>query len=131
MTLDKDIICSYRPISNLPFISTLVDKVVAKRINTLFDTNNLRDTFQSAYRGGHSTETALLGVKNDIGAALDRKCKIVLVMLDLSSAFETIDHEFLMTGLERSFGITDSAPAWLRGYISKRCKNRLGQRHVD
>ena len=78
---------------------------------------------QSAYRAGHSTETALLRIKNDIDAALDRKSMVILVMLDLSSAFDTIEHEVLLTRLEHTFGITDKALAWLRSYLSERHQN--------
>ena len=78
---------------------------------TLFNLHNHR---------GHSTETALLRVKNDIAAALDRKCTTIFVMLDLSCAFDTVDHELLMTRLENSFGITDKGLARLQTYISER-----------
>ena len=106
--------------SNLPFASKLVEKVVAKQISTHVDENALRDPFQYAYRRCHSTETALLRVKNDIAAALDRKCTTILVMLDLSCAFDTVDHELLMTRLEHLFGITDKALAWLQSYFCER-----------
>ena len=75
--------------------------------------NTLRDSFQSAYRHGHSTQTALLRVKNDIDATLDEKGKVVLVMLDLSSAFDTINHDILMNRVQHSVGITDAAISWL------------------
>ncbi|KAI0208448.1 Synaptotagmin-9 [Lamellibrachia satsuma] len=65
-------------------------------------------------------ETALLRVKNDIAETLDRKYTTILVMLDLSCAFDTVDHELLMTRLENSFGISDKALAWLQSYISER-----------
>ena len=113
-TLDKDILRNNRPVSNLPFVSKLVEKVVAKQISTYIDNNVLRVPFHSAYRRGHSTETALLSVKNDIAEALDRKCTTILVMLDLSCAFDTVDHELLVTRLEQSFGISDEALAWLQ-----------------
>ena len=99
--------------SNLPFVSNLVEKVVAKQISTQIDENALRDPFQSAYRRGHSTETALLLIKNDIAGALDTKCTTILAMLNLSCAFDTVDHELLMTRLENSIDITDKALAWL------------------
>ena len=92
VTLDEDAICSYRQISNLQFLSKLVEKEIARQLNVHLDMNTLRDPFQSAYRHGHSTETASLRVKNDIAATLDEKGKVVLVMLDLSSAFDTINN---------------------------------------
>ena len=72
-TLDKEGLQNYRPVSNLPFASKLVEKVVARQINDHGDGNTLRDKMQPAYRSGHSTETALLRTKNDIDAAFDRK----------------------------------------------------------
>ena len=122
-TLDKEGLQNYRPVSNLPFASKLVEKVVARQMNDHVDGNTLRDKMQSAYRAGHSTETALLRIKNDIDAALDRKSMVILVMLDLSSAFDTIEHEVLLTRLEHTFGITDKALAWLRSYLSERHQN--------
>ena len=101
-------------------MSKLVEQVIAKQISTHVEENALSDPFQSAYRRGHSTETALLRVKNDIAEALDRKCTTILVMLDMSCAFDMVDHELLMTRLEHSFGITDKALAWLQSYISER-----------
>ena len=68
----------------------------------------------------NSTETALLRVKNYIAAALDRKCTTIFVMLDLSCAFDTVDHELLITRLDHSFGITDKALVWLQSYFSER-----------
>ena len=122
-TLDKEGLQNYRPVSNLPFASKLVEKVVARQMNDHVDGNTLRDKMQSAYRSGHSTETALLRIKNDIDAVLDRKSMVILVMLDLSSAFDTIEHEVLLTRLEHTFGITDKALAWLRSYLSERHQN--------
>ena len=122
-TLDKEGLQNYRPVSNLPFASKLIEKVVARQLKDHVDGNTLRDKMQSAYRSGHSTETALLRIKNDIDAALDRKSMVILVMLDLSSAFDTIEHEVLLTRLEHTFGITDKALAWLRSYLSERHQN--------
>ena len=65
--LDKE----HRPISNLPFISKLIEKVVARCIEEHLEHNDLNDTYQSAYRRGHSTETALLQVQGDITETLD------------------------------------------------------------
>ena len=122
-TLDKEGLQNYLPVSNFPFASKLVGKVVARQINDHVDGNTLRDKMQSACRSGHSTESALLRIKNDIDAALDRKSMVILVMLDLSSAFDMIEHEVLLTRLEHTFGITDKALAWLRSYLSERHQN--------
>ena len=101
-TLDIDILNNYRSVSNLPYVSKLVERVVAKQLNTHIDEHALHDPFQSAYRRGHSTETAILRVKNDIAATVDIKCTTILVLLDLSAAFDSVVHELLMTRLEQS-----------------------------
>ena len=80
----------------------------------------LHDVFQSAYRTGHSTETALLRVFNDITEALDQKCMAILVMLDLSAAFDVIDHEILLKRLEYTYGITADALSWIQSYLKDR-----------
>ena len=75
-TLDKEGLQNYRPVLNLPLASKLVEKVVARQMNDHVDGNTLRDKMQSAYRSGHSTETALLRINNDIDAELDRKSMV-------------------------------------------------------
>ena len=82
--------------------------------------NNLRQKFQSAYRMFHSTETALLRVFNDLINALDNGNVCVLTLLDLSAAFDTIDHDILLSRLETSFGISGSVHAWFKSYLSNR-----------
>ena len=119
-TLDSDALHNYRPVSNLPFVSKLVERVVANQLNDHLDDNALRDPFQSAYRAGYSTETALIRLKNDIATALDRKCTTILVLLDLSRAFDTINHEILLRRLEHSVGISGAALEWLHSYVSER-----------
>ena len=111
------------PVANYTFKSSDQVTTLQSKSSVRVDGNTLRDTLQSAYRSGHSTETALLLIKNDIDAALDRKSMIIRVMLDLSSAFDTIEHEVLLTRLEHTFGITDKALAWLRSYLSERHQN--------
>ena len=71
--------------------------------------SGLYPLFQSAYRAGHSTETALLKVQNDILLAMDRQHVILLVLLDLSAAFDTVDHRVLLRRLEVTYGITGTA----------------------
>ena len=101
---------NYWPISNLSFLSKTLERIVASQIEGYLTTNGLFAKMQSAYRKHHSTETALLRVVNDIDQAIDNKCEAVLVLLDLSAAFDTIDHAILldrhriaMASLERFF----------------------------
>ena len=91
----------------------LVEKVISIQMNIRLDMNTLGDPFQSAYCHGHSTET----VENDIAATLDEKGKVVF---DLSSAFDTINHDILMNRLQHSAGITEAALSWLQSYITER-----------
>lgn len=89
----EPILRNYRPVSNLAFLSKVLERVVAGQLKKHLEDNNLCDIFQSAYRAGHSTETALLRVHNDLLCILDRGDLAVLVLLDLSAAFDTVDHQ--------------------------------------
>ena len=86
-SLDCEILKNYRPVSNLSFLSKVIEKVVASRLVDHMTENNLMDPMQSAYRKGHSTETALLRLHNDVVSAVDRRCGVCLVLLDLSVAY--------------------------------------------
>ena len=118
--LDKEVLNNYRPVSNLPYVSKLLEKVVCSRLENHLTEFSLHDQFQSAYRTGHSTESALLKVQCDIMEALDQGSMVILVMLDLSAAFDTIDHGMLLKRLQHSFGITSRALEWLSSYFSNR-----------
>ena len=80
-------------------------------------TNNLMEPLQLAYRS-HSTETALLKVKTDILKAMDNQEVTCLVLLDLSAAFDTVDHKILLERLENYFGITRIALRWIKSYLT-------------
>ena len=119
-SLDPNILANYRPISNLPFISKVLERVVAQQLQQYLQENELYDTLQSAYRANHSTETALLKVFNDIMLNIDQGHETILCLLDLSSAFDTIDHKILLNRLEQRFGLTKNALAWLTSYLENR-----------
>ena len=87
--------------------------------------NGLELAFQSAYTKCHSTETALLRVTNDLTHAVDQSGAAVLVLLDLSAAFDTIDHEMLLSRLNCKFGVTNMALCWFRSYLSDRYQTVL------
>ena len=118
--LDSDILKNYRPVSNLTFISKVIEKEISGRLNEHLINNNLFDPLQSAYRDKHSTETALIKVQNDILSALDAGSSAILLMLDLSAAFDTIDHDILLSRLCNVYGITGDALDWFRSYLSGR-----------
>ena len=118
--LDQNQFNNYRPVSNLPFLSKILEKVVLKQLMEHIIKNKLRQKFQSAYRMFHSTETALLRVFNDLINALDDGNVCVLTLLDLSAAFDTIDHDILLSRLETSFGISGSVHDWFKSYLTGR-----------
>jgi len=96
---------SYRPISNLSVVSKLLKRIVFRQLHNYLSTADLLPRLQSAYRTHHSTETAVLKVLTDILYAVDDGYLSVLALLDLSAAFDTVDHDILLTRLKVSFGI--------------------------
>lgn len=118
--LDADVFANYRPISNLSFLSKTLERIVASQIEGYLTTNGLFAKMQSAYRKHHSTETALLRVVNDIHQAIDNKREAVLVLLDLSAAFDTIDHAILLDRLRDRYGFSGTVLRWIESYLKYR-----------
>ena len=119
-SLDPNDLKNYRPVSNLSFMSKLFEKVVVYLLMSHFNRHNLFISFQSAYRLGHSTETALLKVVNDLLLAIDEGKLSLLLLLDLSAAFDTIDHGILLHRLQHVFAIQGTVLSWFRFYLTKR-----------
>ena len=119
-SLDADTLKNYRPVSNLPFLSKVIEKVIASRLLDHLEANNLMDPMQSAYRKGHSTETALLRIHNDLVSAVDRGHGVCLILLDLSAAFDTVDHTIFLTFLEDYIGLKGAALAVFQSYLCGR-----------
>ena len=94
-------------------------KVVLSRINAHLETNNLTQPYQSAYRKFHSTETALLKVHSDLANALEKKMAI-LILLDLSASFDTIDHSILLQRLADRFNVNGTALSRIKSYLTNR-----------
>ena len=111
---------NYRPISNLPFISKIIEKVVYQQLSNYLILNDLFDEFQSGFRPLHSTETALIKVLNDIRLNTDSGKISVLVLLDLSAAFDTVDHSILIDRLENWVGLSGTVLNWFRSYLRDR-----------
>ena len=105
---------NYRPVSNLSFVSKLIEKIVLSQLSEHLSVDKLFSMYQSAYRPGHSTETALLKVFNDLLMSMDEGKVSLLTLLDLSAAFDTIDHEILISRLEHDFCIWHF---WLRSFM--------------
>ena len=120
MNLDPNDMSHYRPISNLSFLSKIVERVVASQLQLHLDQHHLLPRSQSAYRPCHSTETALMKVLSDVFAAADRQHITILTLLDLTAAFDCVDHGILLRRLESSFGLTERALGSFRSYLADR-----------
>ena len=98
-----------RPISSLSFVSKILERVIDSRLTQHVNPLYILSSFQSAYRKCHSTETALVKVHNDLISAIDHGYLGALVTLDLSSAFDIVEHQTFLSILQQRFGVADSA----------------------
>ena len=103
---------NFHPVSNLKFLSKLVERTVFVQLNNYVIVNGLHESFQSVYKVHKSTETTLLTITDDILLSLDRGDNVFLLLLDFSAAFDTVDHSLLLWRLENSFGITGTVLQW-------------------
>jgi len=116
---------NYRPISNLTFISKLVERMVSHQLVAFPNSNRLFPKLQSGFRARHSNETATLKVFSDIIAAANQ-CKVTLLgFLDMSAAFDTVDHTILLERLEVSFGLSGSVLSWLTSFLIGRTQQAM------
>ena len=118
--LDHNDLNNYWPVSNLCFIAKILEKLVLSKVSAYLNSHNLYNTCQSAYHPGHSTETALLRVVNDLFLSLNNGNISVLALLDFSSAFGTIDHPILVHRIHTDFGFTDTVHQWFSSYLTDR-----------
>ena len=114
---DVDDYKNYRLISNLPFLYKVLEKSVQRQLNTHLQDNNIHARNQSAYRSDHSCETATMAVYNDLLCISDSK-KNLLLLLDLSAAFDTVCHSQLLKKLHDKFGINGSVLQWFQSYLN-------------
>ena len=101
----------------------MIERAVSDQIQVAAERYGSLEPLQSAYRVEHSTETALFKVKSDFLTAIDKDEAVCLVMLDLSTAFDTVSHELLLNHLKFKFGICDTALAWIKLYLSDRTQS--------
>ena len=118
--LDSEVLKNYRPVANLPFLSKVIEKAIAIQIHKHLSKTGIIDDFQSAYKAGHSCETALLRVFNDIASTIGKGNGNLLVLLDLSAAFDTIDHVILFAILKKYIGFDGTALKLIMSYFSDR-----------
>lgn len=117
--LDCEILANYRPVSNLSFLSKLIERAALDQLVSFIDTNNIVPSLQSAYRKHHSVESALCRIHNDLVLSVCEGKPCLLVLLDLSAAFDTIDHELLLADLY-AVGVREEALSFLRSYLLNR-----------
>ena len=117
--LDCNKLSNYRPISQLPLLSKIIEKIVSRQIIEYLLFHNLFDEYQNAYRPGHSTETTLLKISDDILKYVDNSDSVQLILLDLSCAFDSLDHSIIIDRIT-SIGFTGSSLDWIISYLSNR-----------
>ena len=122
-SLDASCLKHYRPVSNLPFLSQVLESIVLKQFLLHLQSHGFLEPFRSAYRSCHSTETALLRVVNDLLRASDSGCVSILSLFDLSAAFDTNDHSILITRLRSTFACSGMVLDWFISYLSCRTQS--------
>ena len=122
---------SYRPVSNLPFLSKLLEKCVIDRFNEHCGLNNLLLDYQSAYRKWHSCKMLLLKLVNDILWVMESECICPMMAIDNSAAFDTVNHSILLAVLEHNFGLTGAVLDWYNSYLCpSSCKVKIKELYL-
>ena len=119
-SLDADLLKNYRPVSNLSVVSKLLEKIVFDQLSSYLDDEDLHCKMQSGYRAHHSCETLLIKMMDDILGDMNEGRIVIVVLLDLSAAFDTIDHDILLDRLRRDFGICGNVLQWFKSYLEDR-----------
>ena len=123
---------NYRSVSNLPYISKLVKKAMLEQINLHCNAHSFLPDYQSAYRENRSYETVLLKLTNGLLWSMERKNVTAMITLDLSSAFDTVDHKVLLTTLQSNFGIKGMALKWFQNYLVLRDMTvKIGKSYLE
>ena len=119
-TMDKDEYKNYRPVSNLLFLGKLIERIVSVRLDKHMTDNNLHSEFQHGYKKCHSTETILLKVVNDLLLSCDKQFPTIVMLLDLSAAFDTVDQVKLLSILRDEIGVDGVALRWFESFLRGR-----------
>ena len=123
---------NYRPVSNLVFVSKLIERTVQIRLEQQLVRNKLVSDKNYAYMKKHCTEHLLLKVVNDLFMSFDRNIPSVVVLLDLSAAFDTVDHAKLLHILEQEIGVVDTALKWFESFLKGRSQRvKIGDEYSE
>ena len=120
-SLNPEELKNYRPVSSIPFVSKIIERAIYDQLDNYLETNNLYPYFQSAYRKNYSCESALVELMDDLQKkVIVNEEETVLILLDSSAAFDTVDHQILINKLENEFNIKDNALKLITSYLHKR-----------
>ena len=117
-SLDTDNLQSYRPVSYLTFVSKVLESAVSTQRVDHFNNHKLLDPHQSAYRSGHSVETAFQHVYSSVCHDLDQGKAVFLILIHLSAAFDTVSHNRLVSVLTSKFGISGTVLERIKSYLA-------------
>ena len=113
----KDEPKNYRPISLLPQISKVIERIVHEQIQEYLDTNKILYRYQSGFRPYHSTDTRLSYLSDRIIQGFENKMFTGMILIDLQKVFDTIDHEIFL-GKMKHLGFANSSIFWFRSYLT-------------
>ena len=130
--LDPESLSNYRPVCSSLYVDKLIQGSVLSQLNEHMRSNSLHISQQSGYKSDHSCETVLLRILNDVLVSLDSGICSVLLLLDLSAAFDTVDHDILLSILRGEIGITGTVLAWFTSFLSGRTQStKVGDSHSE
>ena len=115
--IDPEVLKNYRPVTNEVFLSKLIEKVVSIQLFEHMTLNHLHSKYQHAYKIFHGTETLLLKLVNDFLCAFEDNMVIILLLIDLSAAFDTVDILKLLDILQNDIGISGTALLWFKSFL--------------
>ena len=118
--LDADVLSNYRPVCGGMYIDKLIQRMASLQLYEHMSRNGLHIAQQSGYKVFHSCETVLLKIVNDVLIVLDKGSCCILLLLDLSAAFDTVDHEELLYILEHEIGLKGTVLQWFKSFLSNR-----------
>ena len=116
---NKEDLTNYRPISILPYFSKLLEKVMYQRLYNYISKTNILHPLQHGFRPGHSTSMPLINIQDKITQAIDKNEYSIGIFLDLSKAFDTVDHNILIKKLE-NYGVRGIPLSWFKDYLTRR-----------